>query len=200
MAEAGLRMAHGSRGFRRLMLRLVSVQVEAAEKALKGVERHPPRAASETDVTAITSASTHGTLINPVVLWVGEHCMPPPALNGLRILVVEDEPVIALHIAQTLTEAGAEVIGPTPTTARALRLMDCSHVDAAVVDYRLEGETASLLARRLVAMGVPFLFHTSSGGSPALIHPDVPILNKPSRPQQLVAAVCALTGRLGRSE
>jgi two-component sensor histidine kinase/DNA-binding response OmpR family regulator len=119
--------------------------------------------------------------------------MPPPVLNGLRILVVEDEPIIALHIAQTLAEAGAEVIGPVPTVARALRLMDCSQMDAAVIDFRLEGETASVLAHRLAAMGVPFLFHTSSGNNPALIHPGVPIVSKPSRPQKLLAAVCALT-------
>jgi DNA-binding response OmpR family regulator len=129
----------------------------------------------------------------------GKDFMPPPALDGLRILVVEDEPIIALHIAHTLAEAGAEVVGPAATVARALRLMDCSQVDAAVVDYRLEGETASLLAHRLAAMRVPFFFHTSSGNNPGLMHPGVPILNKPSRPEQLVAAVCDLTRQTERS-
>ena len=140
-----------------------------------------------------------GTFHQPSRFWVGEHFMLSLALNGLRILVVEDEPIIALHMAQTLAEAGAKVIGPAPTVARALHLLDCSQVDAAVVDYRLEGETASLLAHRLAAMSVPFFFHTSSGNNPGLIHPGVPIVNKPSRPEQLVKAVCDLTRRTERS-
>ena len=137
-----------------------------------------------------------GNLHQPRFCGGEPSCYHSP-LNGLRILVVEDEPVIALHI--TLVEAGAEVIGPAPTTARAFRLMGCSQVDAAVIDYRLEAGTASLLAHRLAAMRVPFLFHTSSGSHPGLIHPGVPIVNKPSRPEQLVAAVCDLTRRIERS-
>ena len=46
--------------------------------------------------------------------------MSPQSLNGARILVVEDEPLIALEIGEGLVEAGAVVIGPSSTVARAL--------------------------------------------------------------------------------
>ena len=114
-------------------------------------------------------------------------------LDGLRVLVVEDDPIIALDVASSLTVAGAIVLGPAYTVSQALELIDRSPVDAAVLDYRLEAETASPIAHRLVAMEIPFLFHTSSSSSPALAHPGVLIIDKPTRPGQLVAAVNALT-------
>ena len=71
-------------------------------------------------------------------------------------------------------------------------MIDRSPMDAAVLDYRLEAETAAPIASRLVSLGIPFLFHTSSTTNPALAHPGVPIVDKPTRPEQLVAAVNAL--------
>jgi CheY-like chemotaxis protein len=114
-------------------------------------------------------------------------------LDGLRVLVVEDDPIIALDVAASLTVAGATVVGPAYTVRQALELVDRSPVDVAVLDFRLEAETASPIAHRLVAMDIPFLFHTSSSSNPALAHPGVPIVDKPTRPEQLVAAVSALT-------
>ena len=93
----------------------------------------------------------------------------------------------------SLARAGATVVGPAYTVAQALDLIDCSPVEAAILDYRLEAETASPIAYRLVSLGIPFLFHTSSRSNPALSHPGVPIVDKPTRPEQLVAAVSALT-------
>jgi CheY-like chemotaxis protein len=116
-------------------------------------------------------------------------------LDCVRILVVEDDAIIALDIASSLALAGATIVGPAYTVSQALDLIERSPVDAAVLDYRLEAETASPIAHRLAAMGVPFLFHTSSRSSPALAHSGVPILDKPTRPEQLVSAVMALTGR-----
>ena len=114
-------------------------------------------------------------------------------LDGLRILVVEDDPIIALDVVASLASAGATVLGPAYSVAQALAIIDRSPVDAAVLDYRLEAETAAPIAYRLVSLGIPFLFHTSSRSNPALAHPGVPIVDKPTRPEQLVAAVSALT-------
>jgi DNA-binding response OmpR family regulator len=122
--------------------------------------------------------------------------MVSSVLEGLRVLVVEDDPIIALDVASSLTMAGATVLGPAYTVSKALELIACSPVDAGVLDYRLEAETASPVAHRLVAMEIPFLFHTSSSSNPALAHPGVPIVDKPTRPEQLVAAVNALTRKL----
>lgn len=114
-------------------------------------------------------------------------------LQGLRILVVEDEPIIALDLAQTLSDAGAVIIGPAHKVAVAVALLDQATPDLAVLDWRLETETASPVALRLTALGVPFLFHTSSRGRPEAAHPGVPVIDKPTRPEQLIDALRNLT-------
>jgi DNA-binding response OmpR family regulator len=120
--------------------------------------------------------------------------MHPLPLHGLRILVVEDDPIIALDLPEVLRAAGAEVVGPAHTVAKALRLIETQPVDAAVLDHRLEDHTAIPVGERLLRDGVPFLFHTSSRGGPELAFPTVRILDKPTHPEQLVAEIKALTG------
>lgn len=115
-------------------------------------------------------------------------------LDGLVVLLVEDEPIIALDVTQTLVEAGAAVIGPAHTVAAALDLIERHDFDVAVLDFRLETQTATVIAERLMRERRPFLFHTSSiEASDA--HPGVVRVNKPTRPEQLVAAVAAVAGR-----
>jgi DNA-binding response OmpR family regulator len=121
--------------------------------------------------------------------------MASSELFGLRILFVEDDPIIALDVATTLAAAGALVLGPAHTVSQAMRLIGGSAVDVAVLDFRLEAETVSPVAKLLTAKGTPYLFCTSSRGRPELAHPGVPILDKPTRPEQLVAAIRALTNK-----
>jgi CheY-like chemotaxis protein len=121
--------------------------------------------------------------------------MGAAVLAGLRILVVEDEPIIALAIAETIVEAGASVVGPAHGVSRALGLIESTTIDAAVLDYRLEEETAQPVADFLVARNIPFLFHTSSRETPQQAYPRVPILDKPTQPEVLVAEIRALIDR-----
>ena len=114
-------------------------------------------------------------------------------LTGLRVLIVEDDPLIALDIADTISAAGAEIIGPAHTVSAALTQIGHQAPDVAILDWRLESETASPVAAELVNRAVPFLFHTSSRGHPEAAHPGVPIIDKPTRPEQLVLAVTTLT-------
>ena len=114
-------------------------------------------------------------------------------LQGLRVLVVEDEPIIALDLAQTLSDAGAVVTGPAHRVAAAMDFLDRATPDLAVLDWRLETETTSPVAHRLTALAVPFLFHTSSRGHPEAAHPGITIIDKPTRPEQLIDALSALT-------
>jgi CheY-like chemotaxis protein len=116
-------------------------------------------------------------------------------LAGLRILVVDDESIIALGIAETIVHAGASVVGPAHTVSRALGLIEATTIDAAVLDYRLEYETALPIAELLVARDIPFLFHTSSRETPQQAYPRVPILDKPTQPEVLVEAIRALIDR-----
>lgn len=116
-------------------------------------------------------------------------------LTGLRVLIVEDDPFIALDMGYILSEAGAEIVGPAHTASSALTLIDNQVPDIAVLDWRLERETASPVADRLASLDVPFLFHTSSRGEPEAAHPGATIVGKPTQPEQLVLAVIALIHR-----
>ncbi|MGC1302554.1 MAG: response regulator [Caulobacteraceae bacterium] len=75
-----------------------------------------------------------------------------------RILVVEDQWLIADQTEQQLRAAGYDVVGPAATVAAALDLLDGEAVDAAVLDIHLNGETSFPIAQMLMERGVPFLF------------------------------------------
>ena len=108
-----------------------------------------------------------------------------------RILVVEDESLIALFISEVLETAGFEVVGPWPTVSKALAQLaipDCC--DAAVLDASLRNESAVAVAKALVALGIPFVVAT--GYNQSQLPPElaaVPILAKPVNTEQLIACV-----------
>jgi DNA-binding response OmpR family regulator len=83
-------------------------------------------------------------------------------LDGKRILVVEDDYLVALDIQEFLEESGAFVIGPAPTLKRALELVEQENgrIDAAVLDINLRGERSFPVADRLSERGVAFVFTT----------------------------------------
>jgi CheY-like chemotaxis protein len=85
-------------------------------------------------------------------------------LTGRRILLVEDEYLIAEDLAVLLKEAGADVVGPAASLPRAMRLAaDTDHFDAAVLDINLDGVAVFPLAQELRRRGVPMLFLTGYG-------------------------------------
>ena len=118
-------------------------------------------------------------------------------LTGRRILVVEDEALVAMLVEDALLDAGAEVIGPAATVAEALSLLDgtATPPHAAVLDLNLAGETSTPVADVLVARGVPFVVATGYGASvlpPG--HAKVPVLAKPYDPDELTTALGRLCG------
>lgn len=81
------------------------------------------------------------------------------ALRGRRILVVEDDFLIAHDFCQALADQGAEAVGPAPNVARALALLTATApLDAAILDINLGGELVYPLAESLRRLGVPFVF------------------------------------------
>ncbi len=85
-------------------------------------------------------------------------------LSGRKILVVEDEYLIADDLAALLSQAGAEVIGPAASLPKAMRLAsDTQQFDAAVLDINLRGVNVFPLADELRARGIPMLFMTGYG-------------------------------------
>ncbi|CAO4176941.1 response regulator [Methylorubrum populi] len=85
---------------------------------------------------------------------------PIPGLVGRRVLVVEDEYLIARDLEYSLQQAGADVAGPVPDVQQALMLIEADALDAAILDVNLRGDSVYAVADQLTACGVPYLFAT----------------------------------------
>ncbi len=98
-----------------------------------------------------------------------------------RILVVEDEPLIAMMLEDFLDMLGKSVAGTADTVVAALAAIDAGGIDAAILDVHLRGgEHSWPVADRLAAAGIPFVLAT--GGSGDMIestHRSRPVLSKP---------------------
>jgi DNA-binding response OmpR family regulator len=120
----------------------------------------------------------------------------PAKLKDMRVLVVEDEPLVSMLVEDELLDAGATVLGPVPSVSDALRLVEAAAdggISAAVLDINLQGEAVGPVADRLVALGVPFVFATGYGeGRDTGGHGTAPTLRKPYCTGSLIAAVEAL--------
>jgi DNA-binding response OmpR family regulator len=81
-------------------------------------------------------------------------------LSGQRVLVVEDEFLIASYLGDALREVGAEIIGPATTLQEALLLARTKEPDCAVLDVNLNGDLVFPVADALAERGVPFVFLT----------------------------------------
>jgi DNA-binding response OmpR family regulator len=110
------------------------------------------------------------------------------------VLIVEDEPLIAMMLEDFLGALGKTVIGPADTIADALALIAHGGIDAAILDVNLRGgETSVAIAVALAAAGIPFLF--ASGGSGDHIdapHNTRPVLTKPFTMDAVAKALTAL--------
>jgi CheY-like chemotaxis protein len=111
---------------------------------------------------------------------------PAIAIAGNRVMVVEDETLIALVISEYLTEMGLSIVGPYNTVVEAMAALKNSNVDAAVLDINLGKELAYPLADALLAANVPFIFVTGYGEAGLEERfKDIPVLQKPIDRQTL---------------
>ena len=86
-----------------------------------------------------------------------------PVLAGLRLLVVEDEYMIAEHIGMQLEDFGCEVVGPVGTINEALAILEGCGLDGVLLDANLSGESTAPIAAALNAASVPFVVATGYG-------------------------------------
>jgi PAS domain S-box-containing protein len=111
-------------------------------------------------------------------------------LQGKRILVIEDEPLVAMDVESTLATAGCEVVGPAATLERARLLIEGSDCDAVLLDVNLAGQPVDELATLLTRKNRPFAFVTGYGREalPSGFRGTV-VLGKPFGADQLLATV-----------
>lgn len=119
-----------------------------------------------------------------------------PDLSGTRILVVEDEPLIAMDIAASLMDAGCTVVGPAGTEASAESLIADGDIDAALLDANLNGRSVESLAALLARNKIPFAFLTGyeREALPAAFR-EAPLVSKPFTRRDAIDIVTRLKNR-----
>jgi len=108
------------------------------------------------------------------------------ALEGRRVLIVEDDALFALEMTEILAEIGCTIVDVAAGLSRGLAAAEFHELDLAVVDINLGEETSYRVAHMLMARDVPFVFAT--GARPEAIPPEfarVPALTKPFSAQTL---------------
>lgn len=116
-------------------------------------------------------------------------------MKPLRILLVEDEGLVAMLIEDMLDDLGCEVACSAATVAKALQWLDeGGQADAALLDVNLSGETVWPVADALTARGTPFAFTTGYGelNEPRFRH--APLLGKPIRGERLEEVLLGFAG------
>lgn len=114
---------------------------------------------------------------------------PGERLLGKRVLIVEDEALLAMELEFALLDEGAEVIGPALSLEAALRLIEAGPaIDCALLDVDLGGRDVYPAAHLLAQKGIPIVFHTGHGSPRELaqLFPGSETVLKPSRMATLV--------------
>ena len=115
------------------------------------------------------------------------------ALQGHRVLVIEDEPLVAMDVVAQLESAGAVVVGSAGNVADALAIIETAQMESALLDANLNGDAVDLIADALSRRRIPFVFVTGYGRADLpKAYSTVPILGKPYNQDQLLTAVRSL--------
>ena len=121
--------------------------------------------------------------------------MRTPILAGRSILVVEDEPLIALDIEVALRRVGAKVLS-TAYLWVGLEFAEHPGLSAAVLDLRLGLDDCTAICRRLSKLRVPFMFYSGYRGAAEYeLWPNAPVLSKPANAERIVEAVVGMLPR-----
>jgi CheY-like chemotaxis protein len=111
-------------------------------------------------------------------------------LAGRKVLVVEDEPLIAMMVEDMLDDLGCILVGSAGNLQQALSLADAATIDVALLDMNLNGTSSIPIADHLAARRVPFIFATGYGSeSRTAAHAGAPVLKKPFEQADLARAL-----------
>lgn len=116
-------------------------------------------------------------------------------LTNITVLLVEDEPIVAMDLQDSLEAVGATVIGPASNLAQAERLSDHPDLAVAILDVRLGQETIFPVAEKLAQREVGLILHTGHESPARLLErwPASKVFIKPARVDDLIAAAAALS-------
>lgn len=122
-------------------------------------------------------------------------CSDVSSLSGLKVMVLEDEPLVSMMLEDMLLDLGCEVVGPFARVDQALDFVtrqDSTATDIAILDVNVAGEHSFSVAEKLIDQQVPFIF--SSGLDDFRMDPrwaDRPNLQKPFVSANLEKALAA---------
>jgi len=120
---------------------------------------------------------------------------PGEKLLGRRVLIVEDEALVAMDLQFAFEDAGAEVVGPAMSLGDALALAEqAPEIDCALLDVDLAGCDVYPVAQILQSRGIPFIFHTGHGSRRAHseMFPGAITCLKPTLPEMLIDLLAGL--------
>jgi DNA-binding response OmpR family regulator len=113
------------------------------------------------------------------------------SLRGARILVAEDDAILALDVREILRRAGANIVGPAATLKQTLFMISAYPVSAALLDVNLRDGEVFPAARALEKLGAGIVFYTAYADVDSLRRawPGAKVLTKPAPPRLLVSAM-----------
>lgn len=114
-------------------------------------------------------------------------------LAGKRVLIVEDESLVAELVADIADDMSAERVGIVATVAQALKSVTTEPWDLAILDYNLQGTPSWPVAEALRERGIPYLM-VSGYGQDLITDPSTPVLAKPYSVADFVAAIRRVCG------
>jgi len=120
------------------------------------------------------------------------------ALKGRRILVLDEDPAIAMLLAEMVRSFGAEVVGPAKDIPEALALIAEERIDAAILDVKIGGKATYAIAKELTRRGTPFAF-ASGNKTPRSVKRFAPaaVVTKPYSAPHILRVLSELIERSG---
>lgn len=112
-------------------------------------------------------------------------------LKGKRVLVVEDEVLLAMMLEDVFSDVGAHVVGPAATVEQAIELIASEDIDVALLDVWLRDQRSDPIAETLRQRGVPYVLATGYINPEGAELASAPTLTKPYRLNQLEGALIA---------
>jgi DNA-binding response OmpR family regulator len=112
-------------------------------------------------------------------------------LSRAKVLVVEDDPILAFYLVGFLSSAGAEIIGPAATVRRAQELAEVKPISCAIIDLHLHDGLVFPLAQELRRKGVSIVIYTGDPTALETIQRDLPhaaAILKPAAVETLISA------------